>query len=272
MAYITVTCPSCGSRLNAPEGMDSFYCQYCGSQIEEEKQVVEVNLPGVATTKTMLERVALFLEDGNFPEAVRCLDRVLDGDPTCVKAYIGRVLCTLGMRSISSLYEYDKPIAENPDFQKAVRFASPKTREQLDELAARTAENFNRKYEQFQEQLRSAETAIEQQRVRLQNLAEWHLKKVKIHRFANENMRPLHKFALIAPIFGYLFGITFATSAYVPCLVVAIMAFSAILVLLVVRKRAAVDIETYENEEIELTRLERERDLIQSDYDFWMGW
>ena len=153
MAYTAMTCPSCGSKLDAPEGVDSFFCQFCGSKIVKEKQFVEVSFSGVATSDSLLERAVMFLDDGNFDEANLYFNRVLDIDPKCSKAYLGKVLCDLEMKKPDELAGYDKPLAQNPDFQKAARFAPADKQKRFEELAARSAAAFEKKEASVMEKL-----------------------------------------------------------------------------------------------------------------------
>lgn len=42
MELRSLTCPNCGAKLNIENGIDSFYCQYCGYHIYMEGQSDEV--------------------------------------------------------------------------------------------------------------------------------------------------------------------------------------------------------------------------------------
>lgn len=42
MELHSLTCPNCGAKLNIENGIDSFYCQYCGYHIYMEGQSDEV--------------------------------------------------------------------------------------------------------------------------------------------------------------------------------------------------------------------------------------
>ena len=65
----------------------------------------------------------MFLEDGEWKQANKYFDRVLDIDPELAPAYIGKLCVELRVRNEKQLGERDKPISEYNNFQKALRFS-----------------------------------------------------------------------------------------------------------------------------------------------------
>lgn len=92
--------------------------------------------PGVTQ---LLDRVSLFLEDGNFESADEYCDRILDLEPRNSQAYFYKLLVCLKLRSPEEIILNDKPLDEYPDYQKAVRFA--------DDSYKTTLEDYNQKIE-----------------------------------------------------------------------------------------------------------------------------
>lgn len=86
-----------------------------------ETATVETNAPGVTS---LLKRAALFLEDGDTASAREYYDRVLDIDPECAEAYMGKVCAETGCRKESDLGTLNYCVDMRGDWQKAVRFAS----------------------------------------------------------------------------------------------------------------------------------------------------
>nr|WP_314464814.1 toll/interleukin-1 receptor domain-containing protein [uncultured Clostridium sp.] len=83
-----------------------------------------VDVPYMAPGVTqLLDRVSLFLEDGNFESADEYCDRILDLEPRNSQAYFYKLLVWLKLRSPEEIILNDKPLDEYPDYQKAVRFA-----------------------------------------------------------------------------------------------------------------------------------------------------
>lgn len=127
MAYIKITCPSCGATVE-PAGDNDFFCQYCGTKIVRDKQFIElsgaVSVNGIAGENSLLDRAFLFLEDGDFVEADKYLEKVLDINPRCAKAYIGKLLCQTGLKKLSDLTSLRLPLKNYDYFNKALRFSS----------------------------------------------------------------------------------------------------------------------------------------------------
>lgn len=76
--------------------------------------------PGVPQ---LLDRVTLFLEDGDFESAAEYCDRILDLEPRNSQTYFYKLLVQLKLRSPEEIIFNAKPLNEYPDYQKAVRFA-----------------------------------------------------------------------------------------------------------------------------------------------------
>ena len=80
----------------------------------------------------LLRRAFLFLEDGDFDSADEYAEKVLDNNPECAEAYVVKVLAEFGFKKESSLSYWNAPLDKNPNFLKAVRFASPEYRTKLE--------------------------------------------------------------------------------------------------------------------------------------------
>ena len=89
--------------------------------VRVETATAETNAPGVTS---LLKRAALFLEDGDTASAREYYDRVLDIDPECAEAYMGKVCAETGCRKESDLGALNYCVDMRGDWQKAVRFAS----------------------------------------------------------------------------------------------------------------------------------------------------
>ena len=89
--------------------------------VRVETAAAETNAPGVTS---LIKRAALFLEDGDTASAREYYDRVLDIDPECAEAYMGKVCAETGCRKESDLGALNYCVDMRGDWQKAVRFAS----------------------------------------------------------------------------------------------------------------------------------------------------
>ena len=93
--------------------------------------------PGVAS---LMKRVKLFMEDGDFKQAAEYLDRVLDIDPECAPAYAAKVCVTFGIRKESGLAETTFQYEDNADWQKAMRFANAQQKATYEGYTAKVKE------------------------------------------------------------------------------------------------------------------------------------
>ena len=92
-------------------------------EVEKKDSTPTVSLtgPGVAS---LHKRALLFLEDGDWDSAQEYYDRILDIDPEYAPAYIGKVQIKQRARKETDLARAKEPFTEDPDYQKAVRFAN----------------------------------------------------------------------------------------------------------------------------------------------------
>lgn len=98
-----------------------------GSQKKEEKpQAAQTaSAPGV---ESLYKRATLFLEDGDFDQANEYFDRILDIDPEYAPAYMGKECVAKSITVETNLAQLDKPIHEDSNYKKAVRFANSSLR------------------------------------------------------------------------------------------------------------------------------------------------
>lgn len=94
-----------------------------------------------AAVEPLLKRAFMFLEDGEWESADEYCERVLDMDPENARAYLGKLMAELEIRSQDDFISCHcrAPFRENNNFRKAVRFSSPDLRDQL-EAAAESAD------------------------------------------------------------------------------------------------------------------------------------
>ena len=73
----------------------------------------------------------MFLEDGDWNSADEYCEKVLDIDPENASAYLGKLLSELRVRKQESLKDQAEPFADNNNYQKAIRFADDKLKNEL---------------------------------------------------------------------------------------------------------------------------------------------
>ncbi len=102
--------------------------------------------PGVAS---LMKRIKLFLEDGDFKQASEYIDRVLDIDPEYAPAYAAKVCVTFGMRKEADLAETTYQYEDNPDWQKALRFANSQQKSDYEDYAAKVKGRVDRQIRDY---------------------------------------------------------------------------------------------------------------------------
>ena len=95
-----------------------------------QKETVVIN-QGPANIDPLLDRAFLFLEDGNWADADEYCERVLDLNPRCAEAYLGKMMAQLHVRRREELAEQSAPFTDNSNYSKAVRFADEKLKSEL---------------------------------------------------------------------------------------------------------------------------------------------
>lgn len=138
MGLISLTCPNCGGNLQVEEGRDEYFCNYCGARVIREKQYVEVsgtvNVDGIATVDSIVERAFMEISDGNFSKADSLLDKALTAAPQKWNAHLGKLLCKLNLKSVDELINADKSLTEFEDFNRAVSYAPAEEKEKINRL------------------------------------------------------------------------------------------------------------------------------------------
>ena len=96
---------------------------------------------GTPGAVSLMKRARLFMEDGDFKSASEYIDRVLDLDPEYAEAYAAKVCAAFGIRTEAGLGETSFLYEDNPDWQKALRFADPQQKAVYEGYAAKARKN-----------------------------------------------------------------------------------------------------------------------------------
>ena len=96
------------------------------------KKLTEVDKPAAketvvvqesaANTAPLLKRAFIFLEDGDWSSADEYCEKVLDIDPECAQAYLGKLMADLRVRKQEQLADCDEPFDDRDNFRKVIRF------------------------------------------------------------------------------------------------------------------------------------------------------
>lgn len=92
----------------------------------------EVNV----TEASLLKRVAVFLEDGEFARADEYCERVLDMNVENGEAYFYKLLASLQLTGKDELYKLEAPFDNNPCYAKIMRFGSMQLKREVEGINA----------------------------------------------------------------------------------------------------------------------------------------
>lgn len=81
--------------------------------------------------KVLLERAFMFLEDGDWDKADIYCESVLDQNPKCAEAYLGKLMAEVKIRKKEDLSKAKEPLGQSGNYRKVMRFADESLRERL---------------------------------------------------------------------------------------------------------------------------------------------
>ena len=84
-----------------------------------------------AGSAPLLKRAFMFLEDGEWHEADAYCEKVLDLEPECARAYLGKLMAELRVRTQAGLRDCAAPFDGNGNYKKALRFADDALADEL---------------------------------------------------------------------------------------------------------------------------------------------
>lgn len=95
------------------------------------KESVVVPSTRNANIAPLLKRAFMFLEDGSWQDADTYCEKVLDLDPECGEAYLGKLMAELNVRTRQQLADCKKRFDDRENFAKVIRFGDKKTETEM---------------------------------------------------------------------------------------------------------------------------------------------
>lgn len=109
--------------------------------VKAEKQVAAVQATAIPGITPLLKRAFMFLEDGDWSSANEYCEKVLDADPECAQAYLGKLMAELRVKKQELLVNQVEPFDSRNHYLKAIRFGDEELRNALngyiDQIKAR---------------------------------------------------------------------------------------------------------------------------------------
>ena len=99
-------------------------------QTENAKTVV-VNTPVNANVQSLLKRVFIFLEDGDFKSADEYCEKVLDIEPENALAYLGKLMAELRVNQEDELEYLSESFEDSSNYQKIMKFGDDKIKSEV---------------------------------------------------------------------------------------------------------------------------------------------
>lgn len=113
-------CKDC--KRNIRDG--SIVCPECGAVNASD---LTPNMCAV-----LVNRAFIYLEDGEFDKAAKCLDAVIATESQNARAYLGRLMAELKIATPTELARCDNPFDKNQYFTKAYEYADGDLKAELD--------------------------------------------------------------------------------------------------------------------------------------------
>ena len=107
----------------------AFGASYATPQVTT--QVPKEQTAAPAGTAPLIRRAFMLLEDGEWDKANELLEQILNSNPECARAYIGKLCIELRLNREDDLLDYEHSIADNSNYKRAMRFSDENYRKTL---------------------------------------------------------------------------------------------------------------------------------------------
>ena len=82
----------------------------------------------------LLTRMFMFLEDGNWEKADRYAERILDMNPKCANAYLGKLMVELRVQKLEQFSMLEESFEDNKNYKKYIQYADEEERNKIEQL------------------------------------------------------------------------------------------------------------------------------------------
>ena len=96
-------------------------------------------------SEVILKRAFMLLEDAEWQKADELLERILNQNPECAEAYLGKLMIDLKVNKRENLATLDKLFEDNNNYQKIMRYCDDALRDEMKSYATLVTENVNSK-------------------------------------------------------------------------------------------------------------------------------
>ena len=139
MPFVQAKCPECGGMLAVDNSKKAAVCQFCGEPFVIEDTIINNNTYNTTnhnygdgavvnvyenqnSVSALIERVFMFLEDGDFESADEYCEKVLDLEPENAQVYLGKLMAELRVNKKEALKICSQPFDDRLNYKKILRF------------------------------------------------------------------------------------------------------------------------------------------------------
>ena len=128
---------------------------------KEDREQTTVEVSNNAPYASLLKRAYIMIEDSEWQKADELLERVLDQNPECAEAYLGKLMIDLRVNKRENLATVNEPfIKYNNNYQKIMRYCDDALRDEVNGYINAITETINnKKYTNALEQMKQAKTS-----------------------------------------------------------------------------------------------------------------
>src|SRR4030042_4445107 len=121
--FIPAICPSCGGELRVPDNRDIVKCMYCGKDVilHHDQRIKNGKDVGAAFTDAYIGRGRVYLERGNYNQAITEYTKIIELDSKNKLAYAQRANANYGIGDFEKVItDCDKALSIDPDIVLAL--------------------------------------------------------------------------------------------------------------------------------------------------------
>lgn len=101
--------------------------------VKKNEETTVNSVGATSTVDSLLKRAYMFLEDGEWEDANEYCEKVLDIDPECAEAYLGKLMVEVKVKNIDFLSNLQFSFEKSKNYLKAIRFADDDLKKKLDD-------------------------------------------------------------------------------------------------------------------------------------------
>ena len=132
-------CESCGADLDFQDSGEIVQCPYCGTRqtLYSDSYSDEISDEQRRKIDSLLKRVFILLEDGEFKKADKYCERVLDVDPENALAYLGKLMAEKRVNSREDLADCEESLWLSNNYYRSVIYAESDLKSELESYEAK---------------------------------------------------------------------------------------------------------------------------------------